>query len=328
LKRLIRALGGAAATILSLCASAPAGAQAYPERPVRIVVPAAAGGGLDVLMRALARDLTERWKQSVVVENRAGAGGIVGTMEALARGGNDGYTLLAATDNVILTNRFAYKNLPYDPERDLVGITLIAAADQFLLANPQLPANDLKELVALARRDGQHLNYGGWGEGSQPQLVYETLNTVAGTGLVAVQYKGVAPVMVALAANEVQLSVVSSGTAGALLQGGKAKVLAAASTQRLASYSNVATAAEQGYPDLVSMIWFAVMVPAGVPQAIQNKLNDDLQAVLSAPAFREQQITSKGWRPLPMGPREFVTAVREQAPVIEKMMRAAKVVPQ
>lgn len=318
----------AAALLVQFGAFSTAQAQVYPSRPVRIVVPAPAGGGLDVLIRAYSRELSLRWGQPVVVENRGGASGIVGANEVVARGDRDGYTLLAVTDNYVIHNRYAFKSMPFDPDKDLVGVALLAQADQLLIAATELPVKDIRELVAHARKDGVKLSYGSWGEASQPHLVYETLNSVAGTQIVHVPYKGVAPVLVAIGGNEVQLSVASSGTANTLLKSGKAKVLAAASRERVADFPALATTAEQGFPDLQAGIWFGVMAPSGISEAVTTKIADDTRAILANAAFAEQHIVGKGWRVLPGGSKEFAALVKQQTPVIEKMIRAAKIQPQ
>ncbi|HMN81808.1 MAG TPA: tripartite tricarboxylate transporter substrate binding protein [Burkholderiaceae bacterium] len=335
MKSFRRLLGGClAALLVSPWPLAPAEvqaqtqAQAWPSKPVRIVVPAAAGGGLDLLVRALGRELTTRWGQPVTIDNRGGASGVVGTLEVVSRGGKDGHTLLAVTDNLLIHNRFVFRNLAYDPDRDLTAVAIMAKADQLLIATHSLPANDMRELVALAKREGSRITYGAWGDASQPQLVYSALNSLAGTEITQVNYKGVAPVMVALAGNEVQLSVISGGTAGPLLKQGKIKVLAAASRERLPEFPDVATTAEQGFPSLQSIIWFGLMAPAGTPSPIIERIADDTRAVLADPAFAEANVTSKGWRVLGGGPKEFADTVRQQTPVIADMIKAAGIQPQ
>lgn len=329
MNRIVRALTNGLVALCSIVGlSQGAYAQSYPSRPVKIVVPAPAGGGLDVLIRVYARELSQRWGQPVVIENRGGASGIIGANEVVTRGDREGYTLLAVTDNYVIHNRYAFKNLPYDPDKDLVGVALLAQADQLLIAHHELPVKDIKELVALAKRDGSKLSYGSWGEASQPHLVYETLNLVSGTQIVHVPYKGVAPVLVALSGNEIQLSVASSGTANTLLKSGKAKVLAAASSERVADFPNLLTTAEQGFPEVMAGIWFGIMGPAGVPEAVMNKIGEDTRAIVTNPAFAEPHIIGKGWRVVTGGPKEFAALVKTQTPIIEKMIRAAKIQPQ
>jgi len=316
------------ALVLALAFGATANAQTYPTRAVRIVVPAAAGGGLDVLFRAIGRELSTRWSQPVVIDNRPGASGIVGTSEVVTRGGRDGYTLLAATDDVVITNRLVYRTIPYDVDKDLTGVAMVARADQLLIAHHSLAANDVRELVALARAQGSQISFGAWGDGSAPQLVYGMLNVLAGTDITQINYKGVAPVLAAIAGNEIQLSVVSGGTAGPLIRAGKVKLLAAASRERFIDYPGVATTAEQGYPQLQSAILFGLMAPAGTPGPVIEKISIDVRAILDDAAFAERNVTGKGWRLTSGGPREFAAAMNAQAPVIAAMVKAAKIQPQ
>src|ERR1700722_821706 len=208
----------------------PLAGHAFPDKIIKIVVGAPPGGGLDILARALAQELTTRWGKAVIVENRGGASGLIAA-EAVANAAPDGYTWLAATDQTYLSNRFAFKRLPYDPD-GFAKISIIAQADQFMLTTPDVPANSIRELVALDREKPDSLSYGSWGDGSTPQLLYETLNKDAGTKLLGIPYKGVAPVLNALGTGEIQLSVVSAGTAGSFLRAGRGKMLAIAAKSR------------------------------------------------------------------------------------------------
>jgi tripartite-type tricarboxylate transporter receptor subunit TctC len=167
--RVFASLG--AVIVLALGLGTSALAQSYPSKPVRIVIPFTPGGGIDVLVRAVADELGARWKQTVIVDNKAGAGSLIGA-EAVAHAPADGYTLMATVNQTFTANRFLYKSLPYDPDRSFVPITLMVQSDHFLLAHPAVVAKDLRELVALARKQDK-MNYGSFGSGSQPQLVYE-----------------------------------------------------------------------------------------------------------------------------------------------------------
>lgn len=302
---------------------ATASAQSYPTRTVRIVVPVAAGGGTDVLFRAIAQELAVKWDNPVVVDNRPGASGTIGTAEVVKNGGREGYTLLATTDDLIIHNRYVYRELPFDIDKDLVGITMIARADQTLIASHAFPANDIKELIAYARTPGNRVNFGSWGDASSPSLIYGMLNQLARTGIVGISYKGVAPVMNAIAANEVQLSVISGGTAAALLRAGKAKVLAAAAKERAAEFPNIPTTTEQGFPQLQAFILFGLMTPTGTSQAVIDKIGADMKDLLQTPAFVERHITSKGWRTMETGQPAFLAAIKERTPQVEAMVKAA-----
>jgi tripartite-type tricarboxylate transporter receptor subunit TctC len=302
----------------------PAG-HAYPERIIKIVVGSAPGGGLDILARAVAQELTTRWGKSVIVENRAGASGLIAA-ESVANAAPDGYTWLAVTDQIYLSNRFAFKQLPYDPD-GFANISIIAQADQFVLATPDVPANSIRELVALDREKPDNLSYGTWGDGSPPQLLYETLNKSAGTKLLGIPYKGVAPVMNALGTNEVQLSVASAGTAGPFMRAGKLKALAIAAKSRSPEFPEIPTTAEEGYPDLQAFIWFGLAAPGGTPATIIEKASAEIRDIARQRAFSERFVTSIGWNLIASTPAEMDATVQAELPIIRKMIENAGISP-
>jgi tripartite-type tricarboxylate transporter receptor subunit TctC len=299
---------------------------AYPEKTIKIVVGAPPGGGLDILARALAQELTARWGKAVIVENRGGASGLIAA-EAVANAAPDGYTWLAATDQTYMSNRFAFKRLPYDPD-GFANISIIAQADQFMLTTPDVPANSIRELVALDREKPDSLSYGSWGDGSTPQLLYETLNKDAGTKLLGIPYKGVAPVLNALGTREIQLSVVSAGTAGSFLRAGRVKMLAIAAKSRSPEFPEIPTTAEEGYPDLLAFIWFGLAAPRGTPPAIIDKVNAEILDIARQPAFSERFITPNGWKLIASTPAEMGAIIQAELPVIRKMIENAGVSPQ
>ena len=302
-----------------------AAAQSYPARPVHVVVPFAAGGGTDVVARALAPELTARWGQPIIVDNRAGAGSLIGA-EAVARAPADGYTLLATTSQTVTSNRYLYKTLPYDPDRSFVPITLLVRADQFVLANPALPANNLKELVMLARQRPGTVSYGSWGIGSEPQLTYEQLNKREALNLLHVPYKGVAPVLTALIAGEIQLSVASAGIAGALLKAGKLKPLALAAPGRSTRFPDVPTTAELGYPYLRATILVGLWAPAGTPAAVLEKIGNDVRSILKTPAF-ENHVTRLGYDVVASSAEELTNLLREETARVGEVVQAANIKP-
>jgi tripartite-type tricarboxylate transporter receptor subunit TctC len=302
----------------------PAG-HSYPERIIKIVVGSAPGGGLDILARAVAQELTTRWGKSVIVENRAGASGLIAA-ESVANAAPDGYTWLAVTDQIYLSNRFAFKQLPYDPD-GFANISIIAQADQFVLATPDVPANSIRELVALDREKPDNLSYGTWGDGSPPQLLYETLNKSAGTKLLGIPYKGVAPVMNALGTNEVQLSVASAGTAGPFMRAGKLKALAIAAKSRSPEFPEIPTTAEEGYPDLQAFIWFGLAAPGGTPATIIEKASAEIRDIARQRAFSERFVTSIGWNLIASTPAEMDATVQAELPIIRKMIENAGISP-
>jgi tripartite-type tricarboxylate transporter receptor subunit TctC len=316
------------AVLLALgLASAAQAQQAFPNKPVTVIVPYAPGGGVDIMIRAVAAELTQKWGKAVIVENKPGAGTLIGA-EFVARAAPDGYTLLATVDQTIVANRFLYKKLPYDPDKSFAPITLMAESDHILVAKNGLPVNDLRELVALARREKGKLNYGSYGEGSQPMLVYSLLNQREGLDILQVPYKGIAPVMTALIGGEVDLATASAGVAGELLRGKRIKPLAIAGKTRSPQFPDVPTTAEQGYPYLRSTIWYGVLAPAATPVEIVSKINADMTAVLKSPAFIERQVTARGLTLVADTPKEFAARIQEDAASTKEMVTAAKIVAQ
>jgi tripartite-type tricarboxylate transporter receptor subunit TctC len=315
------------AIVAVLLAAAPAEAQTYPEKPVKIVVGSVAGGGLDVLARAIAQELSAKWGKPVIVENKPGAAGAI-SAEVVATAPADGHTLLGLTDQIVLANRFVYKKLPYDPEKSFTSIVLMAKADQLLLAVPAVPATDIKSLVALDKEKPGTLAYGSWGDGSPPQLLFETLNKIADTRFLNVPYKGVAPVLGALSSSEVQLSVISGGTARPLLASGKAKALAIAAKSRAPELPDIPTTAELGYPQLLAFIWFGLSAPTGTARTIVDKINADVVEILKKPAFAERYVASLGWQVVASSPAEMDAVIQGELPLIREMVNNAGVVPQ
>lgn len=305
----------------------PAAAENWPEKPVRIVLGVPPGGGLDVLVRGVAAELSTKWGKSVVVDNKPGASGLIAA-ESIANAAPDGYSLFATTDQIYMGNRFVFKSLPYDPDKSFANITIMARAEQFLLANPAVPAKTLPELIEADKKKPGSLAYGSWGDGSPPQLVYETLNKHAGTKFLHVPYKGVAPVLNALTTNEIQLSVGSSGVAGGLLKADKVKALAIAAKKRSPLFPDVPTTTELGHPEILAFIWFGLAAPAGTPRPIIDKIYADVRDVLKQPAFTERFISTPGWAMIASSPAETDEIIKSELPIIREMIAAAGVKPQ
>jgi len=305
----------------------PALAQPFPARTVKFIVPFPPGGGVDIVIRAVAAELTERWKQPVIVENKPGIGSIVGA-EAVAKSPADGYTLLATVNQTLTANRFLFKSLPYDPDKSFAPVTIMVRSDQMILAKAALPVKDLRELVALARREPGKLNYGSYGNGSQPQLAFELLNNREKLEIVHIPYKGIAPLLTALSAGEVDLATGSANVAMGLIKGGKVKPLAAAGKDRLAQFPDLPTTAELGFPWLNVSIWYGVFAPAGTPAAIVAKISEDVRAVLRTPAFAERHATSKGLEVVASSPQDVAGVVRDEVAVLAEMVRAARIEPE
>jgi tripartite-type tricarboxylate transporter receptor subunit TctC len=305
----------------------PAAAENWPDKPVKIVLGVPPGGGLDMLVRGVAAELSTKWGKSVVVDNKPGASGLIAA-EGIANAAPDGYSLFATTDQIYMGNRFVFKSLPYDPDKSFANITIMARAEQFLLANPAVPARTLPELIEADKKKPGSLAYGSWGDGSPPQLVYEALNKHSGTKFLHVPYKGVAPVLNALTTNEIQLSVGSSGVAGGLLKTNKVKALAIAAKKRSPLFPEVPTTTELGHPEILAFIWFGLAAPAGTPQPILDKIYADVRDILKQPAFTERFIATPGWAMIASSPAETDEIIRNELPIIREMSAAAGVKPQ
>jgi len=316
------------ATALALLAcAAHAQADTYPSRMVTIVIPFPAGGGVDVLTRAVAAELSRKWNQPVIVENKAGAGSLIGA-GYVAKAAPDAYTLMGTVNQTITTNPFLYKKLPYDPVRSFAPVQLMVQSDMLIIANPKLQASNLKELVGLARQEPQKHNFGSFGNGSQPHLLFAQFNQRAGMDLLHVPYSGIAPLLTALVGGEIEVTTGSAGVAGELVKAGKLKALAVAGDQRSPMFPQVPTAAESGYLYLRASIWYALFAPQGTSKQIIDKIHADVKEILSRPDFAEKQIDAKALRLIAGGPEQLAAAIQEETAQMAEMVKAAGVKPE
>jgi len=298
-----------------LCADADA--QAYPAKSVRLIVPYAAGGGVDIVARALAQELTKRLGQQIIVDNRTGAGGNIGS-DAVAKAAPDGYTLLIASPaNAV--NASLYAKMPYDPARDLIPVGLVATVPAVLLASPALPAKTVKELVALAKVKAGGLNFGSGGSGTTEHLAGEMLNSQAGISMQHVPYKGGAAVLPDLVSGQVAVFFVNQLFALPYVKAGTVKALALASDERSPALPDVPTMAEAGFPDFRVSVWYGIMAPAGTPKEIVAQLNREINAALASPEMKER-LQAMSARPLPGTPEHFAAFFADE------MTRWARVV--
>ena len=288
-------------------AQSPTSAQAaaYPNKAIRLVVPYPPGGGIDVMSRVIGLQLSQRWGQPVIIDNKPGAGTIVAA-ENVARSAPDGYTLMITTDATITINPHLYAKLPYDPVKDFVPVMQLVFLNQLLLANPGVPAGDLKELIAHAKSNPAKLNYASYGSGSQPNLAMEMLKSQAGIDIVHVPYKGIPQAVPAAIANEVQLTFSGAASSIAHLKSGRLKALAVGGKTRLSLLPEVPTFAEQGFPDIPSNAWFGLFAPAGTPRDVVMKLHAEVIKILSDPEFQQREIVAKGYELVASKPEEFV----------------------
>lgn len=269
---------------LSLVA-ASAAAQNYPARAVRVIVPTAAGGGIDASARIMAPKLAELWGQPVVVENRPGAGMAIG-VDAVAKSAADGYTLLVAHEGAICMNPVIYPKLPHDPQKDLAPISLMVTAPLLVVVHAGFPANTFNELVAYARANPGKLNHANGG--SATRMALELLNSLAKVRITDVSYKGLAPALTSVMAGETQLSIPDAGSANAALKSGKVRALAVTTLRPAKQFPNLPTVAESGVPGYEMSTWRALFATAGTPPEILAKIEKDVHRVLAMPEVREK----------------------------------------
>ncbi len=275
--------------ILLCCAvwASAAAAQVWPSKPVRLIVPFAPGGSADTLGRLVAQKLSESLKQTFVVENRGGAGGVIGS-ELVARAPADGYTLLVSG---VASHGIApalSKEFPFDPLRDFTHIALFGGPPGVLVVHPGVAAKDLREFVALLKAQPGRVSYGSPGNGTQGHLLAEQLKQVAGIEMTHVPYKGAGPAVADMIAGHVSAGSTTLSTAATQIRAGKLRALAVSSSRRLADFPDVPTYAELGYPELTATIWFSLSGPAGVPRDIVNRLNSEVRRILQQADVRER----------------------------------------
>ena len=290
--------------VATLASTAPALAQTYPSKPVRIVVPYPAGGGIDILSRLIGQRVAQKFGQSVVIENKPGAGTLVAA-ETVARAAPDGHTLMLTTDATISINPYLYAKLPYDPVKDFAPITQLVFLNQLLVANAALPASNLKELIAHAKANPGKLNYASYGVGSQPHLAMEIFKSQSGADIVHVPYKGIPQAVPAAIAGEVQLTFSGAASTQAHLKAGRLKALAIGGSARLALLPDVPTFVEQGFADVPANAWFGLFAPAGAPREVIALLHAEVTRILKDPAFLQSEIVAKGYELVASTPEEF-----------------------
>jgi tripartite-type tricarboxylate transporter receptor subunit TctC len=296
-------------------------AQAWPSKPVRIVVAYPPGGGIDVMARQLADKLTPSWGQPVVVENKPGANTIVAA-DAVAKSATDGHTILMTTDATFSINPHLYAKLPYDAQRDFVAVTMLVLLHQLLVAHPSLQANSLSELISLAKAKPGAINYASYGSGSQPHLAGEMLKNKAGIDLVHVPYKGISLAVPAVMAGEVQLTFAGIATSMGPLKSGRIKPIAIGGAERSPLLPHVPTFGELGYPEVETHAWFGLFLPAGSPREAAARIYQDTKKILDDPDFRQKQLIEKGYEVVGSAPEEFANFIKTDR---ESRGRAVKI---
>jgi tripartite-type tricarboxylate transporter receptor subunit TctC len=313
----------ALALVAGWCASASA--QSYPAKPIRIVVPFAAGGITDVIARALGQRLAEAWGQQVVIENKPGGGtGQVGT-EYVARSAPDGYTLLVTADATFVAAPHTYSRLPYDAINDFVPITALGISPQALVVHPSLPVRTLADLVELAKKKPGEINYGTFGIGSSGHLNIILLEGMTGTRFTPVHYRGAAPAITDLVGGHIQMMIVSIGLVRQSWQAGGLKVLGFGSLERIAQYPDVPTLTESGLPGYEAGSWYALAAPKGTPRDVVMKLNAEMQRIFNDPTFQEKFLAPSFIFPLVSSPEAFAERIRTESAKWGKVIKDANV---
>jgi tripartite-type tricarboxylate transporter receptor subunit TctC len=311
---------------LTLCAallSLPAFAQSYPSKPVRIVVAFSAGGGTDIVARAVAQKLGEIWGQSVFVDNRVGAGGMIGA-DMVAKSPADGYTLLMASPQEIAVNHHLYKNVSYNPEKDFAPITLVAVTPLVVAVYPGVPAKTIQELVALAKEKPGTLGFATPGTASTQHLTGEMLQAAAGIKLVHVPYKGAGQSIPDVMGGQVPIGIYGVLTISQQAKAGKLRVLAVTTPKRSASYPDWPTLAESGFPGFDTSLWFGLLAPAATPKDIVGKIHDDTIRALKQPDVAER-IAAQGADIVGDTPAEFAAFIAAESAKYDAVIRQAGV---
>jgi tripartite-type tricarboxylate transporter receptor subunit TctC len=311
--------------VASIALLKPAVAEQFPTRIVRLVVPFPAGGGVDVLVRAISERLSRAWGQAVIVENRPGAGTMIGG-EMVARSPPDGYTLLVTSDSTITSNPFLYKKQLLDPATALAPVTQLIDMAQMVVVHPSIPSSSLQQLVTLAKQGG--LNYGSYGNGSSPNLLFESLKAKAGVDIVQVPFRGAAPAVVATLANDVQMTLGGAAIAGAHVTTGKLKALATGRKERLKSLPDVPTLKEAGFSDIDPRTWFGVFAPAGTQSDIVAKVRNDIASIINEPDFKERYIDSVGYSAVGSTPDAFAAFIKADLEYKRGLITLARIEPE
>ncbi len=270
-----------------VCASAFA--QEWPNKPVRVVVPAPAGSSLDIIVRTMGEKLKDRWKQPLVVENKPGAGGMLG-MDLVAKAAPDGHTLGIGFNGPVAFGPFMYKTMPYNPQKDLVPVVLTTSQPNVLAVPASHPAKSVQEYVAWAKGQSKGVSYASVGAGSSSHLTMELFRTIAGFQAVHVPFNGSPPAGLSVASGETQSLFTVAPALLPLIDGGRVRLLAVTSSKRLDEMKNLPTVAEAGYPGFEALAWNGLFTPAGTPAAVIDRINADVNAALQDPAVRETLI--------------------------------------
>jgi tripartite-type tricarboxylate transporter receptor subunit TctC len=309
-----------------LCGAAFAQSASYPQRPITIIVTAAAGGVTDVTARALGQGLTKNWGQPVVIENRGGAAHILGS-QAVAKAASDGYTLMVAEAGTFTINPVIYPEgkLPYDTNTAFVPISGLVRINQALLAKRTLPVTNAAELIALAKKQPSKLTFGTAGIGSAPHMNIALFESMAGVKFTPVHYRGAIPALNDLRSGTVDLMSVSVSLALPAARAGEVKMLGIGSAKRLAQVPDIPTVAESGLPGYQAVTWFGLFGPAALPHDLVLKLNAESQRVFSDPDFRKRFLDPQMFESMPGSPQDFAGFIKAEQAKWAKVIREGNI---
>jgi tripartite-type tricarboxylate transporter receptor subunit TctC len=313
----------AAAAAAVLLWSSAALAQTWPTKPIRWISPWPAGGANDVFSRALAQKLTESLGQPVVVDNKAGAAGTIGS-DIAAKSPGDGYTIVMGSSPTHAIAPSVYSALPYDPVRDFVPVTLVAVVPNVLVVHPSLPVKSVAELVAYAKANPGKINFASTGNGTSQHLSAELFKTLTGVDIVHIPYKGSAPALTELLAGTVQIAFENLPTMLPHIQSGKLRALAVTPAKRSAIMPDLPTIAEAGVPGYEASVWFGVLMPAKTPRAVVDRLHDEIMKALETPDLK-MRMAALGAEVVGLGPDQFVAYLGNEIPKWAKVVKAAGV---
>ncbi len=294
---------------LVLCLATPTLAQTYPTRPIRLVSPFPPGGSVDVVGRLIAAKLVENIGQQVIVDNRSGASGNIGT-EHVARAAPDGYTLVIHTIPFV-ANQFLLARVPYDPVRDFAPISHVTSSPSLVTVHPSLPVRSVKELIALARARPGQLNYSAAGVGTNPHIAGELFNLLTGSNIVAIQFKGGGPADMAMIAGEVELTFGNISQQVGHINSGRIRALAVTSAKRSPILPNLPTVAEAGVPGYEFVTWHGILAPKATPRPVVTYLNEQLKKVLTAPG-QSSLWQERGLEVVASSPEEFAAHLNSE----------------
>ncbi|MDM0078032.1 tripartite tricarboxylate transporter substrate binding protein [Variovorax sp. J2P1-59] len=311
----------AAASAAALCATATAQAQTYPTRPIKMVVPFAAGGATDVLARVLAEKMAAGLGQPVIIDNKPGAAGIIGT-DAVAKAAPDGYTIVLSLSNSLLTNQFLYEKLPYDTQRDLTLVYQIAMAPLVLVVHPSVPVKTGPELLKYVSANKGKVAYGSYGVGAYPHLAGAHMSLTQNADMNHVAYKGEAPMLQDLIGGQIQMAFASALVAKPQIEAGKVKAIGVTGDRRMSTLPNVPTLAEQGMKDEAYRVtgWLAIAAPGNTPKPIVQRIADEVRKATQQPDV-QAKVAGMGFELKDSSPEAFTAAYKQERPVWERLIK-------